>query len=160
MPYSNPRVTFTCYACGLRGHIARNCRVRKARNNSNWTLSYIVGLLLSYVGFVDPPHLVMPITIEPMKPRMCHDERFLNLWIKDCPSTLDYITDLPRYVGLNHFQSTIDDKSGYNHIPLHPSSYTFFGLQWKCYLLTPPFPPGGRPVRTYTTLLARRLQAT
>ena len=35
MPYSNPRVTITCYACGLRGHIARNCRVRKARNNSN-----------------------------------------------------------------------------------------------------------------------------
>lgn len=23
----------------------------------------------------------MPITIEPTKPRMCHDERFLNLWI-------------------------------------------------------------------------------
>ena len=35
MPYLNPRVTITCYACGLRGHIARNCRVRTARNNSN-----------------------------------------------------------------------------------------------------------------------------
>lgn len=27
-------------------------------------------------GFVHPPHLVMPLTIEPSKPRLCHDERF------------------------------------------------------------------------------------
>ena len=32
-------------------------------------------------GKCEPPHLVMPITIEPSKPRMCHDERFLNLWM-------------------------------------------------------------------------------
>ena len=37
------------------------------------------------VDAVDPPHLVMPITIAPTKPPMCHDERFLNLWIKDLP---------------------------------------------------------------------------
>jgi len=27
------------------------------------------------VGEVEPPHLVMPITVEPNKPRMCHAER-------------------------------------------------------------------------------------
>lgn len=64
-------------------------------------------LVLGEVGAVDPPHLVMPITVQPTKPRMCHDERFLNLWIKDCPFSLDYITNLPRYVGINHFQTTI-----------------------------------------------------
>ena len=48
------------------------------------------------VGKVNPPHLVMPITVEPTKPRMCHDERFLNCWIKDCPFSLDCIKDLPR----------------------------------------------------------------
>ena len=64
---------------------------------------------------------------------MCHDERFLNLWIKDSPFSLDYITNLPRYVGLNHFQTTLDDKSGYDHVPLHPQSRTFFGLGWKGY---------------------------
>ena len=73
----------------------------------------------------------MPITIEASKPRMCHDERFLNLWIKDSPFSLDYITNLPRYVGLNHFQTTLDDKSGYDHVPLHPESRTYFGLEWK-----------------------------
>ena len=88
-------------------------------------------LVLEEVGAVDPPHLVMPITVEPTKLRMCHDKRFLNLWIKDCPFSLDYITNLPRYVGINHFQTTIDDKSGYDHVPLHPHSRTFFGLEWK-----------------------------
>ena len=46
--------------------------------------------------------LVMPITVEPTKPRMCHDERFLNLWIKDCPFSLDCLSDLPWYVGPGH----------------------------------------------------------
>ena len=33
------------------------------------------------VGEVEPPHLAMPITVEPRKSRMCHDERFINCWI-------------------------------------------------------------------------------
>ncbi|CAH3127704.1 unnamed protein product [Porites lobata] len=49
------------------------------------------------VGVVSPPHLVLPITIEPSKPRLCHDERFLNLWIRDLPFKLDHLADLPRY---------------------------------------------------------------
>ena len=78
-----------------------------------------------------PPHLVMPITVGPGKPRMCHDERFLNLWIRDFPFKLDSITDLPRFFAPGHFQTTFDDKSGYDHVRLHPSSSTFFGLQWR-----------------------------
>lgn len=124
-----PRIVFpNARNCQDHEGFISNCIFERVRNGSL--------LVVGKVGFVDPPHLVMPITIEPTKPRMCHDERFLNLWIKDCPFTLDYITDLPRYVGLNHFQSTIDDKSGYDHIPLHPSSCTFFGLQWKGYYFT------------------------
>lgn len=88
------------------------------------------------VGEVQPPHLVMPITAEPTKPRMCHDERFFffNLWIKDCPFSLDYLSDPPRYVGSGHFQTVCDDKGGYDHICLSSSSRTLFGLSWKgCY---------------------------
>jgi hypothetical protein len=44
------------------------------------------------VGAIEPPHLVMPMTIELSKPRMCHDER-LNLWIRDLPFSLDYISN-------------------------------------------------------------------
>ena len=29
------------------------------------------------VGVVSPPHLILPITVDPSKPRLCHDERFL-----------------------------------------------------------------------------------
>ena len=82
------------------------------------------------VGVVSPPHLVLPITIEPSKPRLCHDERFLNLWIRDLPFKLDHLADLPRYVLPGHFQTTFDDKSGYQHVRLHPSSETYFGLEW------------------------------
>ena len=35
------------------------------------------------VGEVQPPHLVLPITTEPSRPRLCIDARFLNLWMKD-----------------------------------------------------------------------------
>ena len=82
------------------------------------------------VGVVSPPHLVLPITIEPSKPRLCHDERFLNLWIRDLPFKLDHLADLPRYVLPGHFQTTFDDKSGYQHVRLQPSSETYFGLEW------------------------------
>ena len=95
------------------------------------------------VGEVQPLHLVMLITVEPSKPRMCHDERFLNLWIKDCPFSLDYLSDLPRYVGPGHFQTVCDDKSGYDHICLSPSSRTLFGLSWKgCYFVFNTLPFG------------------
>ena len=83
------------------------------------------------VGEVSPPHLVMPITVEPSKPRMCHDERFLDLWIKDLPFSLDLITDLPQYVHKGNFQTTCDDKSGYDHIRLSTESRTYFGLEWS-----------------------------
>ena len=93
-------------------------------------------LVWGEVEKVPPPHLLMPVTVEPSKPRMCHDERFLNLWIKDCPFSLDYITDLPRYVAPGHFQTSFDDKSGYDHVRLHPCSFTFFGLQWEGWYFT------------------------
>ena len=71
---------------------------------------------------------------------MCHVERFLNVWIKDLSLSLDYISGLPRYVFKSHFQTTFDDKSGYDHIRLSPDSFTFVGLEWKgwhfCYDFT------------------------
>ena len=46
-------------------------------------------------GECEPPHLVMPITTEPSKPRMCHDERFLNLWMKAPSISFDRLRDIP-----------------------------------------------------------------
>ena len=69
--------------------------------------------------------------MEPSKPRLSHDERFFNLWIKDLPFKLDQLPDLPRYVLPDHFKTSFDDKSGYQHKLLHRSSRTFFGLVWN-----------------------------
>ena len=69
--------------------------------------------------------------MELSKPRLCHDERFLNLWIKDLPFKLDHLTDLPRYDLPGHSQTSFDDKNGYQHVLLRPLSRTFFRLEWK-----------------------------
>ncbi|CAG2191684.1 unnamed protein product [Mytilus edulis] len=50
--------------------------------------------LLGAVGECEPPRIVMPLTVEPSKPRLCHDERFLNLWVKDLPFHLETLKDI------------------------------------------------------------------
>ena len=49
--------------------------------------------LIGKVGVAESPYLVLPLTMEP---NLCHDVRFLNLWMTDKPFSLDSITDLPR----------------------------------------------------------------
>ena len=85
------------------------------------------------IGECSPPHLVLPLTVEPSKPRLCQDECFLNLWIRDLPFKLDHLPDLPRYVLPGHFQTTFDDKSGYQHLKIHPDSQEFFSFSWRIY---------------------------
>lgn len=92
-------------------------------------------ILLGRVGEVDPPHLVLPLTVEPTKPRLCHDERFLNLWIKDCPFNLETLRDVPRLFNRDGFMTSIDDKSGYDHVLLSESSRTYFGIQFGGYYM-------------------------
>lgn len=82
------------------------------------------------VGRVSPPHLVLPLTVEPSKPRLCNDDRFLKLWMADRPFQLDTLKDLPRYVSKNSYQAVCDDKSGYDHVMLSESSRTYFGFEW------------------------------
>ena len=82
------------------------------------------------VGECTPPHLVLPLTVEPSKPRLCNDDRFLNLWIEDRPFSLDSVQHLPKHVHKGFLPDSVYDKSGYDHIKLHPSSRTYFGFQW------------------------------
>ena len=83
------------------------------------------------VGEVQPPHLVLAITIEPSKLRLCIDARFLNLCrgMKDTPFSLDKLIDVPRFVYKNSFMSKIDDKSGYDHILLTKESSKYFRIE-------------------------------
>ena len=84
------------------------------------------------VGEVAPPHLVLPMTIEPHKPRLCIDARFLNLWMVDTPFSLETLVGIPRFVYPNSCMSKIDDKSDYDHILLSFDSWQYFGIEWLC----------------------------
>lgn len=97
----------------------------------NWSLQ-----LLGKVGEVDPPHLVMPLTIEPSKPWLCHDERFLNLWTRDCPFNLEtFLRDVPILIQKDGYVTSIDDKSGYAHVLLSENFRTYFGIQFRGYYM-------------------------
>lgn len=83
------------------------------------------------VDEVTPPWLVLPLTVEPNKPRLCVDARFLNLWMKDTPFKLDTLTSVPRFVYPDSYLSKMDDKSGYDHILLTAECQEYFGLEWQ-----------------------------
>ncbi len=101
------------------------------------------------VGVVEPPYIVMPLTVEPTKPRLCHDERFLNLWIKDNPFTLETLKDVPRLIEVGDFLTSCDHKSGYQHVRLHPESYRYFGMEWNGWYMTYRTLPFGFKASTY-----------
>ncbi len=81
------------------------------------------------------PVCVMPLTLEPTKPRLCHDSRFLNLFTNDFPFTLDTLKNLPRMVEPAHMLVTKDEKSGYDHLALNDDSKGFFGLMFDGWLM-------------------------
>ena len=85
--------------------------------------------MLGRVGVVEAPQIVLPLTAEPTKPRLCHDARYLNLWMQDKQFQLGKLGDLPRYVSKNSYQTVLDDKFEYDHILLTDDSRTFFGVQ-------------------------------
>ena len=82
------------------------------------------------VGVDEPPFLVLPLIVEPSKPRLCLDARFLNLWMKDMPFTLDKLVDVQRYVFPGSFMTKCDDKSGYDHVLISDDSQKYFGFEF------------------------------
>lgn len=87
--------------------------------------------------------------VEPTKPRLCHDARYLNLWMQDQPFTLDSLKDIPRYVAKGSYQTVLDDKSGYDHILLSDDSRTYFGIQWGGWFFTYNTLPFGWKISPY-----------
>ena len=89
------------------------------------------------------------LTIEPSKPRLCHDNRFLTLWMVDRPFRLDNLSQLPRYLTKGCYQTTLHDKSGYDHILLDIPSRTFFGIRWKGWYFVSNTIPFGWKISAY-----------
>lgn len=84
--------------------------------------------LLGKIGNCVLPKVIMPLTVEPNKPRLCHDERFINCWIKDCPFKLDTLKDVPRLIEEDSYCANMDDKAGYQHVLMSKVGKTYFGF--------------------------------
>lgn len=117
-------------ACNFQNHLSCKPFVQFISDTILERLATGAISLWGKVGECFPPHLVMPLTVEPSKPRLCNDNRFLNLWIEDRPFTLDSVHQLPKYVHKDFYQTVCDDKSGYDHILLTPDSRMYFGFEW------------------------------
>ena len=80
------------------------------------------------VGEVDPPLCPSPITIEPLKPRFCHDMRYFNCWMRFPKFSLPSVLDVPALgAGL---LSTFDLKAAYYNWRLCEEEYGYFGFEW------------------------------
>ena len=79
----------------------------------------------------EPPWLVLPMTVEFNKPRLCIDARYLNLWMKETPFKLDTLASVPQFVYRGSHLSKIDDKSGYDHVLLSEDSQQYFRIEWE-----------------------------
>jgi hypothetical protein len=79
----------------------------KIRNGS-------INLLGKWDELQDLPTCIIPLTLDKTKGRLCHDERFLNLFIKDMPFRLETLKDVPRVVSKGDWLVSTDEKSGYD----------------------------------------------
>ena len=75
--------------------------------------------------------VILPLTIEPKKPRLIHDAQYLNLFLKDVPFSMDGVGKIPQAGWLGMFMFSVDHKSGYHHVGLHHSAWEYFGLEWE-----------------------------
>ena len=82
------------------------------------------------------PHCIMPLTLDPKKERLCHDERFLNLFIEDSPFKLDTLREVPRMLQEGDTLINTDEKSGYDHVALASNSFQYFGLMFNGWVMT------------------------
>jgi ribonuclease HI len=83
------------------------------------------------VGVDEAPHLVLPVGVEPSKPRLFHDARFLNSWCVDVPFKFEGLQSVPDLAEFGDNAIAIDHSSGYWHVALTEDSYGFFGFEWE-----------------------------
>ena len=88
----------------------------------------------SQVRFPDEPLIptvVSPLGVEPTKPRALWDGRFVNEFCRDIPFSMDNAAKVAETSWENAYFFKLDHKNGYQHVPLHRTSWKFFGVYWK-----------------------------
>ena len=77
------------------------------------------------------PTVVSPLGIEPSKPRVIWDGRYVNEFCRDIPFHMDNASKVAEVAWPNAYSFKLDHKNGYLHIPLHKQSWKFFGICWN-----------------------------
>lgn len=86
---------------------------------------------LGEVGVVDPPHIILPLSVELLKPRLIHDARFLNLWNTSVPFTMGRVASIPEVAPRGAYMYSIDHKSGYHAFSFVKQARGLFGFVIK-----------------------------
>ena len=98
---------------------------------------------LGRVGDSPPPRVVLPLGVEPKKPRLICDARYVNQWQRPPKFRLDRLLDLVRAAkeAGGDLLSVWDHKSGYFHVMLDTESQELFGFEfdgyWHVYTVLP-----------------------
>lgn len=80
------------------------------------------------------PMCISPINLVPKKGgkvRLVTDHRQLNTYIKTPYFKNEGIDIVARQIKYDDHCTTIDLKSGYHHVPIHPSHQTYLGIKWQ-----------------------------
>ena len=77
------------------------------------------------------PNVTLPVGIEPTKPRFICDARYLNIMCKHSEFKMDGVGRVAQCSWQGAHQISMDHKSGFHNVPLHPDSWTYFGMYWK-----------------------------
>ena len=83
------------------------------------------------VSMYEKPHMVLPLRVQPKKPRQIWDARWLNLMCRHLPFTMDGVGKVAQCAWKGAYQVTIDHKAGYHHVALSTESWQYFGFECK-----------------------------
>ena len=81
-----------------------------------------------------PPTVINPIRVvdeKAPKLRFCINPMFINLFMPYRPLHYESLSDVRNMVLPDDMLLTTDDKHGYWHCPIHPSSWQLLGMQWE-----------------------------
>lgn len=94
-------------------------------------------LRLGRVGQCPTPRVVLPLSVEPLKPRLIHDARYTNLWCEPNPFSMDRVGSVPDTFERKSVLGSYDHKSGYHAFLFAEDAREFFGFELDGYYYVP-----------------------
>lgn len=80
------------------------------------------------------PVMSLPLVVESGKRQLFWDGRWLNFMCRQVPFHLGGVADVAQLSWPGAHQVTLAHECSFNHVPLNPDSWKYFGVRWKgCY---------------------------